>query len=104
MSDAHLALLRKLLCCVCGSREPNECHHLKQDTNERGMGLRSTDKHAIPLCRHHHAEVEGVGSKNERQYFLDKGIDALALADALWRNTGDQDRMHKIILAHWMQK
>lgn len=103
MSDDHLACIRQLPCCVCGHNVPNEVHHLKA-TGERGMGVKSTDKNGVPLCPISiggcHADVEAIGTKNERRWFLDRGIDALALADALWRATGDLDQMKRIIEAH----
>mgnify|MGYP000185695457 CR=1 FL=1 len=101
MSEAHLACIRSLACCVCGAAPRNEAHHLKAGTGERGMGLRSTDKHAVPLCTHHHQEIEGQGARNEPKWFRSHGIfDALELALALWQASGDLDRMTRVIEAH----
>jgi hypothetical protein len=100
MSAAHLDDIRSINCCVCFAPPRNEAHHLKEGTGERGMGIRSTDKHAVPLCRPHHQEVEAAGSKNEKRWFTDREIDALHLADALWRATGNVDQMQRIIEAH----
>lgn len=103
MSDAHLNCIRQLSCCVCGAQPRNEAHHLKS-TGERGAGVRSTDKHAVPLCPIAiggcHADVEAIGAKNERKWFLDRGLDALALAEALWAATGNIDQMQRIVEAH----
>lgn len=104
MSPAHLVCIRKLRCCVCGARPPVEAHHLKQGTNARGMGLRSPDKFAVPLCPYCHGEVERAGSKNEQKWFEGRGLDALLLADALYRSTGELDRLQKIVLAHMAGK
>lgn len=100
MSDKHLDLIRGLPCSVCLVPPRSEAHHLKQGTGERGMGLRSTDKHAVPLCNEHHHEVEHAGSRNERDWFRSFGIDALGLALALWAASGDLDQMKRIVEAH----
>lgn len=101
MSEEHLALIRQLPCCVSGIEPAGEAHHLKQGTGERGAGMRSTDKWAVPLCHVKHMELERLGSRNEWAWFRAHGIsDPLELAAALWSNTGDLDRMRKIVRAH----
>jgi hypothetical protein len=100
MSPEHLDSVRNLPCCICLQPPRNEAHHLKQGTGERGMGLRSTDRHAVPLCRSHHQEVELAGSRREANWFLLRSIDALALADALWAARGNALQQAKILMAH----
>lgn len=98
----HLALIRKLPCCVTGKSGPNDPHHLKEGLqHERGIGRKATDRWAVPLSRTKHEEVERIGSRNEQAWFQKHGIaDSLELAAALWRNTGDLDRMLKVLKAH----
>lgn len=106
MSADHLDCIRQLPCCACltlrrsnGCR--NEAHHLKAGTNERGAGMRSTDKWAVPLCRVHHEEIERAGAKNEPAMFTAWGIaDQLQLASDLWKSTGDVSKMIRIVYAH----
>lgn len=105
MSATHLECIRQLPCCAClvikRSEARNEAHHLKAGTNERGMGLRSTDKNAVPLCRIHHNQIERSGTKNETAVFKSWGIaDALQLASDLFKATGDVRKMTRIIYAH----
>lgn len=101
MSKIHLAFVRNLPCCGCLAMPSGEAHHLKSGTGERGAGMRSTDRRAVPLCRHHHDEVERAGSRNEWGIFKQWGIaDPLALADALWNASGDEPLGTKIIIAH----
>lgn len=101
MSDDHLALIRKLPCCVTGVTPAGEAHHLKQGTGERGTGMRSSDRWAVPLSHAKHMELERQGSRNEWSWFRAHGItDPLELAAALWANTGDLPRMTKIVQAH----
>lgn len=100
MSEAHLSLIRKMPCCVSLKVPAGEAHHLK-NTGERGMGLRSTDRWALPLSHDKHMELERIGSRNEVRWFQEHGIeDPHDLAAALWNNTGDLGRMIKVLMAH----
>ena len=53
-SPSHLAWLRTLPCAWCGRPPPSEASH----HGRRGVGLKSSDLDAVPLCRrchgHHH--------------------------------------------------
>lgn len=101
MSEAHLALIRKMPCCVTLKVPAGEAHHLKAGTGERGMGLRSTDRWALPLSHDKHMELERIGSRNEVRWFQEHGIeDPIELAAALWANTGDLPRMIAVLMAH----
>lgn len=100
MSADHLALIRRLPCCISLAMPGGEAHHLKAGTRERGMGIRSTDKWALPMSHDLHMEVEAVGTRRELKWFRDRGIDAHALAAALWANTGNLATMTKVLLAH----
>lgn len=98
-SQRHLALIRLLPCCVTGLPGPNDPHHLKCDlAHERGAGRRAADRHAVPLCRAKHDQLERLGSRNERDWFEAHGIDdPVQLAADLWRATGDLDAMTAIV-------
>jgi len=59
----YLAAVRALPCCLCGLYGQTEAHHCKdrpaydeQGLYERmpGMGQKSSDRDAIPLCAEHH--------------------------------------------------
>lgn len=99
MSEAHLAAVRKLQCCVCGKPGPSEAHHLRI---ERGMGQKAPDRCTVPLCWEDHiGGTHLVGSKKEGKWFADRGIaDVEGMAAALWNATGDLGRMAKILAAH----
>ncbi len=102
MSEEHLAFIRRLPCCIPGCRvhPAGTAHHLKS-TRERGMGLRSTDQHTLPMCAEHHLYgVERVGSKRELHWFAKHGIEALDLAAALWRVSGDEVAGRNIVEAN----
>ena len=88
MSPAHLAFVRTLPCCVCGVPAV-EAHHLLR-TGARGMGMRSPDRHAIPLCNAHHRALHAHG--DEAGWLAAHGVDGMALAGRLWGATGDAQR------------
>ena len=46
----YLAWIRTQPCCVCGSRKAIEASH----TGPHGIGQKSPDRSAIPLCARHH--------------------------------------------------
>lgn len=99
-SHAHAALIRKLPCCVCPKTPGGTIHHLKA-TGLRGAGMKSPDKCGVPMCHECHLQgVERVGSRNELAWFSKRGIEALELAAALWKSTGDLPRMVKIVIEH----
>lgn len=98
MSPDHLVSIRNLPCCLCGALGV-EAHHLR-DTGERGMGLKSTDKWALPLCKHCHHETHRVGTKEELRWFEERGISSKLLAMDLWFNRGDVPRMCRVVQAH----
>lgn len=98
----HLALIRQLPCAITGRPGPSDPHHLREGVaHERGIGRKATDRWTVPLCRQLHDEAHRVGSRQEWDWFRKRGIDdPLELAAALWRNTGDLDRMMKVLQAH----
>lgn len=99
--EAHLAAIRKLPCCVTLRTPCGEAHHLKQNTGERGAGMRSSDKWAVPICRSAHEAVESVGSRNETRWFAEHGIASpIDLAAALWAASPDISKMTSIVIAH----
>ena len=100
MSPEHLADIRKLPCCGCMKHGRVQAHHLLS-TKDRGMGQRSTDKDAVPLCFRCHEDLHRRGSKNELTVFFGWGIaDPLQLASDLWRNRGDLNKQRSLICAH----
>ena len=100
-SEPHLALIRRLPCCVCGHFGATKAHHLLRVTGKsRGMGMKNADKWAIPLCNDPpngcHRRLHACG--NEEAWLTAVGhIDGRALAAALWKRTGDYEAMLRII-------
>lgn len=106
MSEAHLALVRRLWCVITNERSTKiDPHHLRSGpaAKERGLGLKCTDKWVLPVTRATHNQIEGLGSRNEFDFFDAHGINPYELADALWANTGSLDAMAKVMEAHQEQ-
>lgn len=98
----HLDNLRKLRCCVCGCRPPVTVHHLKQG---RMSQQKAEDRWGIPLCLFPHGDdchgqIERIGSKKELAWLLQRGVDGLALAAALWSNKHSLEAMRRVAAAH----
>jgi hypothetical protein len=97
MSESHLAMVRKLPCCVCEGCGPVNAHHLLRtgDPTQRGTGRKAADKFAIPLGMRCHTFLHAHG--NDEVYLMGLGIDGRALASALWAARGDQEAMERIV-------
>src|ERR1700730_716813 len=101
MSAKHLENVRELPCLVCMKEPPNEAHHLLR-TGEHGMGRKSSDQWAIPICAFHHdarqpGSVHSCGGEDE--YFASRAIDARSVARALWTERGNLEAMRRVIFA-----
>jgi hypothetical protein len=103
MSPAHLALIRQLPSCLSGKGPPCDPHHLRVPS-ERGVGLKATDRWAVPLTRVEHEECHTVGSRKEELWFIARGCDVYSLANGLWQQTGDLERMLRVLEAHYERK
>lgn len=96
---AYLNKVRELPCCVCGIY-PVEAHHIKS-AGGRGIGKRTDDKWAIPLCHDHHINgVERVGSRKEVQWFSKYGINPIELAQGLYASRHSVEAMYRVLEAH----
>jgi len=70
-------------CLICG-RQPSDPHHLRF-AQPPALGRKVSDEFTVPLCRGHHREVHR--SSDEIAWWTQAGIDALAAALKLWRET-----------------
>jgi hypothetical protein len=101
----HLAFIRELPCCVCGTNVCVDAAHVRMSDarvakNNPGVGQKPHDRWTVPLCRTHHNE-QHLG--NELWFWKEKGIDVIFLAMALHDNTGDHLRCEQIIRAQQME-
>jgi hypothetical protein len=79
----HLEFVASLPCLVCG-RSPSHAHHLRF-AQPRSMGSKVSDEWAVPLCVIHHRALHDFGA--EEKWWEQIGIDALAEAEKLWRQS-----------------
>jgi hypothetical protein len=101
-ATAYLAKIRRLPSCVSW-QTPCEPHHLTGGPAalERGIGLKATDKWAVPLTSGEHRfdnnAVHSVGSREELNWFLKRGVNPYRLAEELWANRDDFEAMHRVM-------
>jgi len=98
MDPDYLEKIRRLPSCISW-KIPCEAHHLRVK-GERGVGLKSTDRWAVPLTAEEHRDVHTVGSRREAVWFKDRGIDCYALCYALWANRYSEESMRLVLAAH----
>jgi hypothetical protein len=105
MSQEHLTAIRHLACALCHNDWAVDPHHMLSGpaARERGMGMKSTDRWALPVCRTHHDEIHRLGSRREIGFFLSFGIEPISLALALWNVSPDEARMARVLEAHKQQ-
>jgi len=85
-NPVHLQSVASKPCVICG-RRPAQAHHLTH-AQPKALGRKVSDEFAVPLCALHHSELHAGG--DERRWWADKAIDALAIASELWK--GSQSR------------
>ena len=79
----HVKYVAGRPCLICG-RQPSDPHHLRF-AQLRALGRKVSDEFTVPLCRSHHREVHR--SSDELAWWKQAGIDAVAIAQILWRET-----------------
>jgi hypothetical protein len=70
---------------IC-ARTPFQAHHLRF-AQPRALGRKVLDEFTFPLCATHHHELHMRG--NEKEWWIEKNVEPLAVADGLWRNSSD---------------
>ena len=80
-SPKHLAYVRTFPCCVCGTDDTIEAHHLTHVKGNGGMSLKNDDKYTVPLCRENHFLLHWTG---ERTYWAERKLDPKLYAALLW--------------------
>ena len=90
-SAQHLALVRKMPCCVPGCGSQGEPHHLlRVDNLPKGVGRTSADRWVVPLCPRHHrrtfhkTDCAHGDHGDDEGWLAEKGVQARDLANALW--------------------
>jgi len=60
MWDIYLKFIRQQPCAICSDDTGSDPHH-EVGNKRRGVGFKSHDIRAIPLCRTHHSELHSGG-------------------------------------------
>jgi hypothetical protein len=79
----HVKYVAGRPCLICG-RQPSDPHHLRF-AQPRALGRKVSDEFTVPLCRTHHREVHR--STAELAWWKQAGVDAIGIAEMLWRET-----------------
>lgn len=96
-ANGHLAFVRQLPCCICGSRRDVHAAHIRMASpihgkRATGMGEKSSDRFTVPLCADHHLFGEGAQhAMSEEQFWATAKIDPFGLALSLWGCSGDEE-------------
>lgn len=88
-SRAHLDFIKQLQCvaCACEGRVTHGCDPAHVSfLQPRGIGQKTSDANAVPLCRTHHDEQHAT---NERLWWARLGVDVRGLAGELYATEGD---------------
>lgn len=100
-NENHLAFIRRLHCCICGTPSPDAAHirtasavHGKSST---GLQEKPSDKWVTPLCRTHH---DMQHSMEELKFWAMFGIDPFTLALSLYAVSGDDEIGDAILRAN----
>lgn len=82
----YLNYVRTLPCIICGKQHRSEPHHIR-DTRTAGMGIKSPDWYAIPVCHNCHMGVaHGTGFKDSLDWLSLDLIDFARLCYLRWKN------------------
>ncbi len=98
-SGKHLEFIRSLPCLVCLDDTSVEAAHVRYadrraGKRETGMGEKSDDTWAVPLCGEHHREQH---AGDERSFWKSYDIDPVLVALALTRASEDHQAASQII-------
>jgi hypothetical protein len=81
-SEKYLRSLREMPCLSCGIAPAGVAHHLLR-AEERGVGLKTGDNHAVPMCNPCHTRLHMNG--DEIMFWDLVGINAYQWANKNWR-------------------
>jgi hypothetical protein len=96
-SKAHLAMIRRLPCCLPGCGSHGDAHHLLNvhDGAPKGVGRKNEDRWTVSVCRAHHDAAHAAG--NDEAWFAGQGVQVRDLAMALWRNRDNEEACHRLV-------
>ena len=89
----HLEFIRSLPCLTCGKFPPCQAAHIRCGT-DGGIGLKPSDRYAVPLCSACHARQHQLG---ERSFWQSVGIEPHPYAAVLWLCSGFSETGQRIV-------
>jgi hypothetical protein len=97
--EAHLEFIRQLPCVICFNDIETQAAHLRSENlrygkRHTGMAEKPSDRWALPLCGRCHTAQH---KSNEKNFWLNSGIDPWVLAMSLYGCTGDIEMAHTVI-------
>lgn len=94
---AHVRMVGQIgICAATGREMKTDAHHLMRGV-DRGTGMKAAGRYTIPLGHDVHMEITTTG--NPEAVLMERyGLDARALADALWAVSGDEEAMRRITI------
>lgn len=97
--NRHLAYVRSLPCCVCGSTRNVEAAHIRMGCEAigkppTGMQEKPSDKFSLPLCHYHHQSgVLAQHRVGEKVFWFEiHGLNPFEIAARLWIESGGAAR------------
>lgn len=94
---AHVRMVGQIgICAATGHEMKTDAHHLMRGV-DRGAGMKAAGRYTIPLGHDVHMEITPNGFP-EFVLMEKYGLDARALADALWAVSGDEEAMRRITI------
>ena len=90
----HLAFVRQLPCVACGKAALSDAAHVRIGT-DGGVGRKSSDRYAVPLCTTCHVKQHQVG---ELAFWSALRIDPLNVTLRLWTVSSDVEAGERTIL------
>ncbi len=84
----YLLHVKSKACLICESPYVDP-HHITY-AQPKGMGIKVSDEHTVPLCRAHHMDLH-TGGTPERTWFALHGIDPIVWAENEWEKWNDEN-------------
>lgn len=94
-NPGHLVNIRLCPCVICGKDPAGVAAHVRMTAPGKpnpGVGAKPHDRYTVPLCAKDHTTQHSMG---EAKFWKQMGLDAVALAGALFK-AGNLDAMKKV--------
>lgn len=102
-NEKHLAFIRTLPCICCGNNIETQAAHIRMADRTvaksmTGIATKCDDRFTLPLCNREHDEQHRHG--DEKDWWMQRGIDPIKAALALYSVSGDYERGLAVVAAN----